>query len=247
MEPAGDRWPARVGVRRRAGGAGRARASWSWVRAEGRWLVHPGGRRRRVHVASAARRRTVGGLLCPRAARLAPPVASRASGPAGAGRLLSRGDAAQRRRLLGRPVAGSRLSRLAVRPHARSGLRGMADAGTAPVHQLPPAGRGDTDTAARPDRKCRRGQHPGRRAGELSRCLAPSARPASLRSRVLAGTGRTPDLPPGLLRPVCLLRVHPVRGCLPAGAGAARDGGAGSARDAAPGGVLRRGDARRTA
>ncbi len=46
-------------------------------------------------------------------------------------------------------------------------LRAMADAGTAPVRRLPAAGRGDTDAAARPDRKSRGGQHrrmSGRRA-----------------------------------------------------------------------------------
>ena len=97
----GDRWSARLRVHRRAGGAGLARTGWSRVRAEGRWLVHPRGRRRRVHVASAAHRRAVSGLFCPRAARLASPVASRASGPAGARWLLPRDDAAQRRLLPG--------------------------------------------------------------------------------------------------------------------------------------------------
>ena len=119
----------------------------------------------------------------------------------------------------GRLVAGSGLPRLAVRPHARSGLRDMADAGTAPVHQLPVAGPGHTGPAARPGRKSRGGQHPGCRAGELARRLARPARTAPLRGGVLAGPRRAPDLPPGLLRPVRLLRVHPIRGHLPAGAG----------------------------
>src|SRR6516165_2578675 len=42
-------------------------------------------------------------------------------------------------------------------------------------------------------------------AGELARRLAPAARPAPVRGRVLAGLRRLPDLPPGLLRPVRLL------------------------------------------
>ena len=222
----GDPWSAGVRVHRRAGSAGRAGASWSWFRAEGRWLVHPGGRRRPVHVASAAHRRAVGGLLCPRAARLASPVASRASGPAGAGWLLSGGDAAQRRCLPSRAVAGRGLSGLAVLPDARSDLRDMADARTAPVRQLPVAGPGHPDPAARPDRKCHRGQHRRCRAGELARRLARSARTAPVRGGVLAGPRRASDLPPGLLRPVRLLRVPPVRGGLPAGAGAARDAAA---------------------
>ena len=58
-----------------------------------------------------------------------------------------------------------------------------------------------------------------------------------VRGGVLAGPRRAADLPPGLLRPVRLLRLHPVRGRLRVGAGAARD--------AAAGGVLRRADARR--
>src|SRR6266851_3840265 len=96
---------------------------------------------------------------------------------------------------------------------------------------------GNPDTAARSDRKCRGGQHSGCRAGELARRLARSARTAPLRGGVLAGPRWASDLPPGLLRPVRLLRVHPIRGCLPAGA----------ARDAAAGGVLRRADTRRPA
>ena len=236
-ERTGDRWSAGVRIRQRTGGPGRARAGWSRVRAEGRWLVHPGGGRRRVHPASAAYRRPVGGLLRPRAVRLASPVANRAAGPAGAGWLLSRGHAAQRRCLARRAVAGRRLSRLAVLPDARRDPRGLADARTAPSRQLPPAGPGHTDPAARPDRKRRGvGQHCRCRAGEFPRCLARPARTAPLRGGVLAGPRRAPDLPPGLLRPVRLLRVHPVRGHLPAGAGAARD--------AAPRGVLRRADAR---
>ena len=72
----------------------------------------------------------------------------------------------------------------------------------------------------------RGGQHRRRRAGELARRLARPARTAPLRGGVLAGPRRAPDLPPGLLRPVRLLRVHPLRGHLPAGAGAARDAAA---------------------
>ena len=166
-------------------------------------------------------------------------MASRASGPAGARWHVSRGDAAQRRCLPGRPVAGSGLSRLAVRPHARRDLRGLADAGTAPIHQLPAAGPGHTSTAARPGRKSRGEQHSGCRAGELARRLARPARTAPLRGGVLAGPRRAPDLPPGLLRPVRLLRVPPVRGHLPARTG--------TGRDAAACGVLRRADARWTA
>src|SRR5580693_2264105 len=235
----GDPWSAGVRVHLRAGRAGRAGASWSRFRAEGRRVVHAGGRRRRVHAASAAHRRTVGSLLCPRAARLASPVAGRASGPAGARWLLPRGDAAQRRSVPSRPVAGRCLSRLAVLPDARSGLRDVADAGTTPIHQFSVVGPGHTDLAARPDRKCREGQRSGCRAGELARRLARSARTAPLRRGVLAGPRRASNLPPGLLRPVRLLRVHPVRGHLPVGAGAARD--------AAACGVLRRADARWTA
>ena len=201
-------------------------------------MVQAGRRRRRIHVASAAFRRTVGGLLCPRAARLASPVASRAAGPAGAGWLLSRGDAAQRRCLRSRPVAGRRLSRLAVLPDARSGLRSMADAGTTPFDKRPVAGPGHSGTAGRPGRKSRREQHFRCRAGQLARRLARSARTAPVRGGVLAGPGRPPGLPPGLLRAVRLLRVHPIRGGVPAGAS--------GRRDAAARVVLRRADARRT-
>ena len=208
----GDRWPAGVRVHLRAGVAGCARSGWPRVRAEGRWLVQAGGRRRRVHVVSATRRRTVGSLLCPRVARLASPVASRASGPAGARRLLRRGDVAQRPALPGRPVAGGRQPWLAVGPHGRSVARDLADAGPAPVGQLPMAGPGDNDPAARQDRKRRRGQRPGCRAGEFARRLAPAARPAPLRSRVLAGaagydspaptrTARSPTTPTSRSRP----------------------------------------------
>src|SRR3984885_1087882 len=230
--------PAGIRVHLRSGRAGRAGTGWSRLRAQGRRLVHPGGRRRRVHVASAALCRAGGGLFYPRAARLASPVASRASGPAGAGRLYSGGDAAQRRCLTSPPVAGRRLPGLAVLPDARSGPRDVADARTAPVRQLPMAGRGHRDPAARPDRERSQGQHPGCRAGELARRLAPAARTAPVRGAVLAGPPWAPALPPGLLRPVRLLRVPAVRGGLPAGAGAARH--------AAARGVLRRADARWT-
>ena len=67
---------------------------------------------------------------------------------------------------------------------------------------------------AGPDRKCGRGQHLRCRAGELARRLAHPARTAPVRGGVLAGSQRAPDLPPGLLRPVRLLRVPPVRGGL---------------------------------
>jgi hypothetical protein len=165
-------------------------------------------------------------------------VASRAPGPAGARRLLSRGDVAERRCLPGRPMAGSRLSRLAVLAHARSGLREMADAGTAPGHRLPATGPGDTDTAGCPAREHRGGQHIGCRAGQRARCLAHPARAAPVRGGVLAGARRASGLPPGLLRPVRLLRVHSLRGGLGVGAG--------GDRDAAAGRVLRRAHARRT-
>ncbi len=191
-----DRWPARVRVRFRAGIAGHPGAGRSWLRTEGRRLVQAGGRRRRVHVVSAVHRRTVGGLLYPRAARLASPAADRAPGPAGARRLFSRSDTAQRRSLCTRPVAGSGLPGLAVMPDARRCLRDMADARTAPVHQQPTAGPGDTATAARPGRKPRRQQYPGCRAGELARRMASSARPAPLRGGVLARPRRAADLPP---------------------------------------------------
>ena len=115
----------------------------------------------------------------------------------------------------------------------------MADAGTAPIHQLPAAGPGHTDTAACQGRKCHGGQHPGCRAGELARGLARPARPAPLRGGLLAGPRRAPDLPPRHLRPVRLLRVHPVRGHLAACAG--------GARDVAAGGLFRRADAGRPA
>ena len=125
-------------------------------------------------------------------------------------------------------------------PHARSGLRDMADAGTAPVHQLPVAGPGDTDTAARPDRQASPGGNipmSGRRARS-----APGACCTDCTC-----TGRCPGTGPGGLRiyrpdsygPFAYYAYIPFVAVFPPAP--ARD------RDAAAGGVLRRADARRAA
>jgi hypothetical protein len=85
----------------------------------------------------------------------------------------------------------------------------------------------------------RLGQRPGCGAGQLARRLASAAWPAPARSAVLVRPWRVPDLPPGLVRPVFLLRLPPVRGHLPGRAGPDRDATAGRVfRPADPGRAL---------